>query len=213
MTTRLQVDAHPLLEMGWVEAAFPTVLESVTLSRTASAQMQPGCTAPFSTNDELRKHVRDLLRHGGYKPTGRGKPSSEYLHGVWQSGALPAINAAVDIGNLVSLHTGLPISVVDLDKAREPLSVGIAAEGTSYIFNASGQTIDLGGLLCLRDADGPCANAVKDAQRTKTTPQTRRVLVAVWGTSRLPGRTAQTVQWLSSLLTAHGASVRSSHES
>ncbi len=211
MTTRLQVDAHPLLELGWVEAAFPAPLEAVTLSGTVTALMQPGCHAPMSTHDDLRKHVRDLLRHGGYKPTGRGKPSSEYLHGVWQSGALPVINVAVDIGNMVSLHSGLPISVVDLDKAREPLSVGIATEGTSYIFNASGQTIDLGGLLCLRDADGPCANAVKDAQRTKTTPQTRRVIVTVWGTMAMPGRTEQTVQWLASLLAAHGASVQSSH--
>lgn len=213
MTTRLQVDAHPLLELGWVEAAFPAPLEAVTPSSMVSALMQPGCSAPMSTDDELRRHVRDLLRHGGYKPTGRGKPSSEYLHGVWQSGALPVINVAVDIGNVVSLHSGLPISVVDLDKTREPLSVGIAAEGTSYIFNASGQTIDLGGLLCLQDADGPCANAVKDAQRTKTTPRTRRVIVTVWGTKALAGRTEQTVQWLASLLTAHGAGVRSSHGS
>ncbi len=213
MKTRLQVDAHPLLELGWVEAVFPAPLEAVTLSSTVLALMQPHCSAPMSTDDELRKHVRDLLRHGGYKPTGRGKPSSEYLHGVWQGGALPQINVAVDIGNMVSLHSGLPISVVDLDKACEPLSVGIAAEGMSYIFNVSGQTIDLGGLLCLRDGDGPCANAVKDAQRTKTTPQTRRVIVTVWGTLALPGRTAQTVQWLASLLTAHGASVQSSHAS
>ena len=28
------------------------------------------------------------------------------------------------------------------------------------MFNASGQTIDVGGLLCLFDAEGPCANAV-----------------------------------------------------
>jgi len=47
-------------------------------------------------------------------------------------------------------------------KTRAPLRVGIATMGMSYVFNASGQTIDLAGLLCLFDADGPCANAVKD---------------------------------------------------
>ena len=39
----------------------------------------------------------------------------------------------------------------------------IAAEGAKYAFNASGQEIDLSGLICLCDAAGPCANAVKDA--------------------------------------------------
>jgi DNA/RNA-binding domain of Phe-tRNA-synthetase-like protein len=124
--------------------------------------------------------VRDLLRLGGYKPTGRGKPSSEYLLGIAAQGPLPSINLAVDVCNAVSLHSGIPISVVDLDRVREPLSIRIAEKGSSYVFNAAGQTIDLGGLLCLFDAEGPCANAVKDAQRTKTHAGTTRTLSVVW---------------------------------
>ncbi len=50
-----------------------------------------------------------------------------------------------------------------------------------------GQTIDLSGLLCLFDAEGPCANPVKDAQRTKTSPATTQVRCVVWGTTALPG--------------------------
>ena len=69
--------------------------------------------------------------------------------------------------------------------AAPPLRVGIAPAGSSYVFNASGQTIDLAGLLCLFDADGPCANAVKDAQRTKTHAETRATLNLVWGASAL----------------------------
>ena len=173
--------------------------------------MLPGAKAPFATDDEVKKAVRDLLRQGGYKPTGRGKPSSESLGQAAAEAGLPRINALVDAGNAASLHSGLPISVVDLDRVEGALEVAIAPQGASYPFNASGQVIDLEGLLCLRDAQGPCANAVKDAQRTKTTPQTRRVIVTVWGTMAMPGRTEQTVQWLASLLAAHGASVQSSH--
>jgi hypothetical protein len=73
------------------------------------------------------------------------------------------------------------------------------------VFNASGQTIDLGGLLCLFDADGPCGNAVKDAQRTKTDGGTRRTLSLIWGTVSLPGRAAQTTAWYRSLLEGQGA--------
>ena len=83
--------------------------------------------------------------------------------------------------NAVSLHSGLPISVVDLDRAHAPFRIGVAPSGSSYVFNASGQEIDLGGLLCLFDADGPCGNAVRDAQRTKTRDETRATLSVVWG--------------------------------
>src|SRR6185437_16056779 len=122
-----------------------------------------------------------------------------------REGSLWSINVAVDACNVVSLHSGLPISVVDLDRTREPLRVGLAMAGASYVFNASGQTIDLGGLLCLFDAEGPCANAVKDAQRTKTTPQTRKTLSVVWGTTALPGRAAKAEEWYRSLLESHEA--------
>ena len=100
-----------------------------------------------------------MLRVGGYKPTGRGKPASEYLVRAATEGVLGSINIAVDICNGVSLHSGFPISIVDLGRAREPFRIEIASEGAKFVFNASGQEIDLGGLVCLFDAEGPCAVA------------------------------------------------------
>src|SRR5262249_42415902 len=164
--------------------------------------------APLRSDDAVRESVRALLRHGGVKPTRRSKPAAEYLIKAVRDKRLSPINLAVDACNIVSLHSGLPISVVDLDRAREPLRVGVAPAGASYVFNASGQTIDLGGLLCLFDADGPCANAVKDAQRTKTDDATRRTLSVIWGTNALPGRAAKTAEWHRSLLETHGAATR-----
>ena len=73
------------------------------------------------------------------------------------------------------------------------------------MFNASGQVSDLSGLVCLCDEGGPCANAVKDAQRTKTNDATRRTLSIVWGTSALAGRTARAVAWYRALLEEAGA--------
>ena len=163
--------------------------------------------APLSADDTVRAAVRDLLRHGGYKPTGRGKPASEYLVRAAGDGSLGSINAAVDVCNVVSLHSGLPISVVDLERARPPLRLGVAPEGATYVFNASGQSIDLGGLLCLFDAEGPCANAVKDAQRTKTHPDTRRTFTVLWGTRALPGRAERAHGWYRELLERLGATV------
>lgn len=162
-------------------------------------------SAPMQSDDGVREAVRNLLRQGGFKPTGRSKPASEYLLRAAGDGSLSSINLAVDACNVASLHSGLPISVVDLDRARAPFRVGVAPAGSAYVFNASGQSMDLGGLLCLFDGDGPCANAVKDAQRTKTTRETRRTLSLIWGTLSLPGRAQRTADWYRSLLEKHGA--------
>ena len=196
----LSVDPHPLLDLRAFVTTLPRPLGEMTSPLKLLALLAPDAEAPLTSDDAVRESVRALLRYGGFKPTGRSKPASEYLLKAVREGGLASINVAVDVCNVVSLHSGLPISVVDLDRAREPFRVGVAPPGSSYVFNASGQTIDLGGLLCLFDADGPCANAVKDAQRTKTGPESRRMLSLVWGTVALPGRAGQTETWYRALL-------------
>ena len=202
----VSVASHPSLELGGFVTEFPRPLGEVAsgdalLALLASVE----APAPLRSDDGVRSAVRDLLRHGGYKPTGRGKPASEYLLRAVGEGSLGSINAAVDACNAVSLHSGLPISVVDLALARPPLSVRIAGAGSRYQFNAAGQEIDVSGLLCLCDDAGPCANAVKDAQRTKTHPGTRRTLSLLWGVRGLGDRTSRATAWYRELLAAIGA--------
>jgi DNA/RNA-binding domain of Phe-tRNA-synthetase-like protein len=201
----LTVDPHPLLDLRAFVTVFPRPLGEMTSPPELLALFAPDAPAPLHSDDAVRDAVRALLRHGGFKPTGRSKPASEYLLNASRDGRVAAINPAVDVCNAASLHSGLPMSVVDLDRARPPFRVGVAPAGASYAFNASGQVIDLGGLLCLFDADGPCANAVKDAQRTKTGPDTRRTLTLIWGTTALPGRAGEAESWYRSLLQAQGA--------
>jgi DNA/RNA-binding domain of Phe-tRNA-synthetase-like protein len=201
----LTIDPHPLLDLRVFVTNFPRPLADLPSPPEVVALFSLDAAAPLHSDDNVRETVRQLLRHGGFKPTGRSKPAAEYLIKAAAEGRLATINAAVDVCNAVSLHSGLPISVVDLDRAREPFRVGVAPAGASYAFNASGQTIDVGGLLCLFDAEGACANAVKDAQRTKTTPDTRRTLSLVWGSVNLPGRAEQTTAWYRTLLGECGA--------
>jgi DNA/RNA-binding domain of Phe-tRNA-synthetase-like protein len=204
----LTVDPHPLLDLRAFVTEFPRPLAESPTPPELFALLSEDAAAPMRSDDQVRETVRALLRHGGFKPTGRSKPASEYLLKAVRDKLISSINLAVDVCNIVSFHSGLPVSVVDLDRTREPLRVGVAAGGASYVFNASGQTIDLGGLLCLFDAEGPCANAVKDAQRTKTDAATRRTLSLIWGTTALPGRAARAEEWYRSLLESHGATTR-----
>ncbi len=113
----------------------------------------------------------------------------------------------MDVGNAVSLHSGLPISVVDVDRLRAPVRVELAPPGTRYVFNAAGQEIDLQGLLCLFDAEGPCANAVKDSERTKTSDATTTTLTLIWGATAAANRVDEAVGWAWELLGRVGATV------
>jgi DNA/RNA-binding domain of Phe-tRNA-synthetase-like protein len=203
----LTVDSHPLLDAVVFTTTFPATLSEQPSPEWLVALLRLEASARMSADEAVRGAVRELLRHGGYKPTGRGKPASEYLVRAAGEGKLGAINAAVDACNAVSLHSGLPISVVDLERASPPFRLGVAPPGASYVFNASGQSIDLEGLLCLFDAEGPCANAVKDSQRTKTHGGTRRTLNVLWGTRALPGRAARAFDWYRELLERLGATV------
>ena len=148
-----------------------------------------------------------MLRHGKFKPAGRNKPSPEYLAQAAAEGRLSSINLPVDIGNAVSLHSGLPISVLDVDIAQSPFRIAIAAEGSKYVFNPSGQELDTTDLLCLHDAAGPCGSAVKDSQRTKTHAGTRKILIVIWGVKGWETHVEATRAWCLDILKKIGATV------
>jgi DNA/RNA-binding domain of Phe-tRNA-synthetase-like protein len=204
----IDIAAHPLLRSALFVTEFPTTLGELTTPEPVRALLAGHHAAPLRSDDDVRTAVRQMLRHGGYKPTGRGKPAAEYLARTAAAGPLPSINLAVDACNAVSLHSGLPISLIDLDRATPPLRIALAAAGERYVFNAAGQEIELAGLLCLFDADGPCANAVKDSQRTKTGEGTRRTLSVVWGCAGHEERLATATRWYRELLESAGATTR-----
>lgn len=133
-----------------------------------------------------RLAARDMLRNGRYKPTGRGKPASEYLLRAASEATFPRINAVVDVNNLVSAEAALPISLWDLDRAGVDRYVfRLGAEGEAYVFNASGQALDLHDLVvgCRApngDVSEPSVSPIKDSHATKTTPETRRVAGCIY---------------------------------
>jgi DNA/RNA-binding domain of Phe-tRNA-synthetase-like protein len=201
----LCIEPHPLLRLGAFTSEFLRPLGELSVPAWLGALLALEADTPLRRDEDTRTRIRDLLRHDGYKPTGRGKPSSEYLLRAVGEGALGSINLAVDACNAVSLASALPISVIDLERATPPFSVAVAPQGASYVFNAGGQEIDLSGLLCLCDAEGPCANPVKDSQRTKTSAATRRTLSVVWACTGLEERLARTLGWYRQLLERAGA--------
>src|SRR3954468_1341376 len=126
MALTVSVAEHPLLEVDAFLTRFAHPIGELATPAEILALLEPQASAPICSSDTVRAEVRSLLRHGGFKPAGRSKPASEYLHAVQHEGKFPAINAAVDACNVVSLHSGLPISLVDLDATNGPLRIDLA---------------------------------------------------------------------------------------
>lgn len=196
----ISISPYPDLRIAAFVTEWPEVLGRMGREGWLTDLLALDAPAPIRRSEEVRTAIRNLLRHKGYKPTGRGKPASEYLVKAAEEGLLQPINPAVDVGNAVSLHSGIPISVVDLDKATSPLYIAPGEAGQSYVFNLAGHEIDVEGLLCLHDVVGPCANPVKDAQRTKTNDETRRTLTILWSAESLAGPTDDALAWYLALL-------------
>jgi DNA/RNA-binding domain of Phe-tRNA-synthetase-like protein len=201
----IELAPHPSLRVAAFTTRFPAPLGELAVPEEIVGLLRLEAEAPLAREEVVRAAVRDMLRWGGYKPTGRGKPASEYLVRAAGEGTLGSINLAVDICNAVSLHSGFPISVVDLALARPPFRIEVAPEGASYVFNRAGQVIDLAGLVCLFDAEGPCANAVRDAQRTKTREETVETLSVIWGVTGHEARLEEAERWYRGLLAQVGA--------
>jgi DNA/RNA-binding domain of Phe-tRNA-synthetase-like protein len=202
----VQVEDHPLLRPAAFTTLFPEPLGRMVSPPWLLSALDLDAEVPIQRNEDLRLAVRDMLRHWGHKPAGRGKPASEYLVRAVTRGDLDSINLAVDACNAVSLHSGFPIALVDLDRARTPFRVAPGPQDGSYVFNASGQEMALKGLICLFDREGPCANPVKDAQRTKTHEGTTRTLTVIWGVEGFQDRLAAALEWYQEILERAGAS-------
>jgi DNA/RNA-binding domain of Phe-tRNA-synthetase-like protein len=199
MALTIAIDPHPLLEVAAFVTRAPRPIAELADAPSVPQLGRPGATAPLASSDGIRAAVRDLLRASGFRPSGRSKPSPEYLAGAYAEGRFPRINPLVDLCNVVSLHAALPISLVDAAKLSGPLVIRVAPPGTSYAFNPAGQVLEAAGLLCLWDTSGPSGSPVKDAQRTKTDGSTRVALSVVWGTRALPGRASEAARWYRAL--------------
>ncbi len=180
---------HPDLVVGVVRADGVAVRESGEALRGEIDALARKRREENFPPPEFRKKIRDLLRRGGFKPTGRNKPASEYIAGRAAAGEFPFHTNVVDICNYISLRSGLPISILDLDRAvegGETLEIRFGRKEDSYVFNPAGQVIDLTGLVCVaREGGMALGNPVKDSMESKVTGGTERVIAFVYASRQV----------------------------
>src|SRR5437660_929361 len=123
MATTFSIDPHPLLDLRAFATEFPRPLGEMASPPELLALLSLDAAAPLRSEDSVREAVRNLLRHGGFKPTGRSKPASEYLINVpniFQAEAGDFIRATQRVYRSRQHPTGVRVGILADGKAREP---------------------------------------------------------------------------------------------
>jgi len=124
-----------------------------------------------------------LATRAAYKALGkdpaRYRGSAEaLLRRVIAGKSLPRINAVVDIINLVSVESRLPIGLYDLAHVSGDIVFRAGRAGETYK-GIGKYDLNLEGLPVFCDALGPHGSPTSDSERTMVTSETKNVLTVV----------------------------------
>jgi DNA/RNA-binding domain of Phe-tRNA-synthetase-like protein len=116
---------------------------------------------------------------------------------------MPRINCVVDVINLISVESRLPIGLYDLAHVEGAIEFRAGRAGETYK-GIGKYDLNLEGLPLFADAKGPHGSATSDSERTMVTENTKRVLALIVSFGG-PNGLEQWNQRLGELLTAHAA--------
>jgi DNA/RNA-binding domain of Phe-tRNA-synthetase-like protein len=149
-----------------------------------------------------------LATRAGYKALGkdpaRYRGSAEALLRRLIAGkGMPRINCVVDVINLISVESRLPIGLYDLAHVEGAIEFRAGRAGETYK-GIGKYDLNLEGLPLFADAKGPHGSATSDSERTMVTESTKCVLAIIVSF----GGTSGVQQWnqrLAELLAAYAS--------
>jgi DNA/RNA-binding domain of Phe-tRNA-synthetase-like protein len=195
-------EAAPGMVLGAARAAVRTGPGSEALwgemqaaaSQAAAHPAEPAARAPIAATRELYRRLgKDPSRY-------RGSPEA-LLRRVRAGKELYRIHNVVDVINLVSLRTLLPIGLYDVAKLRPPVTLRPGEAGEAYD-GIGKEQLNLEALPVLADAAGPFGTPTSDSRRTSVTAETREVVAVVFGVTGR-GELEAALEMLGMLLRTH----------
>jgi len=129
--------------------------------------------------------VRSMYKRLGLDPT-KTRPSNEaLLRRIRKGGAIPRVNAMVDVVNWCSVEFQLPYGLYDRAQMHGPVALRMGREGEEYA-GIRKDVVHVAGRLTVADDDGACGNPTSDSARTMVTAATRDALVVVFAPADTP---------------------------
>lgn len=182
----------PKAALGCVQAAVETRATPAELDALLCGQEE--FIAKLPEPRAVLEAAAIVATRAGYKALGkdpaRYRGSAEALLRRLIAGkGMPRINNVVDVINLVSLESRLPIGLYDLTHVEGPIEFRAGRAGETYK-GIGKYDLNLEGLPLFADALGPHGSPTSDSERTMVTEATTRVLaiiISFGGASALDG--------------------------
>lgn len=158
----------------------PTSMALTELMQTTILAVQQRFENKVLSDDPIIQQIRLLFRAVGIDPT-RYRPSGEALiRRALKNEPVRSINPLVDINNICSMQSGLPMGCYDVNTiAGETITVRLGQPDENY--QGVAKSVSITGKLCLADATGAFGSPISDSARTQVTAQTQRCLVVIFG--------------------------------
>jgi len=151
--------------------------------KKAVEEVRSGLTLEGLKDHPVIRAYRDFYWRLGIDPT-KTRPSSEALiRRALRSGSIPLINNVVDLGNVASIKTMVPIGIYDLDKVTLPLTLRRARAGELFCPIGGNPEVLSDRDVVLVDSRGVVVHVFphRDSVHTMVTKETKRILIVACG--------------------------------
>jgi DNA/RNA-binding domain of Phe-tRNA-synthetase-like protein len=171
----------PRVALGCVTARVEAVASPAALTeemKTRDAEIQK---LPFPRGVLASPQVeatRAAYKTLGKDPARYRNSAEALLRRVVGGKGLPVINAVVDVINLVSVESRLPVGLYDLGHVVGEIVFRSGRAGETYK-GIGKYDLNLEGLPVFVDTVGPHGSATSDSERTMVTARTREVLAVI----------------------------------
>jgi DNA/RNA-binding domain of Phe-tRNA-synthetase-like protein len=145
--------------------------------------------------------VRKAYKSLGKDPSRYRGSAEALLRRIVAGKGFPQINAVVDVINLVSVESRMPIGLYDLGHVSGEIVFRAGRAGETYK-GIGKYDLNLEGLPLFSDNAGPHGSATSDSERTMVTAETKEILAVIISFGGADGL-ERWAQRMSALLTQH----------
>jgi len=179
----LRIDAElkqpcPDLRIAWVSGAVTVEKSSDALVALLNHQAAESAKVGEPAAQPEIAATRDAYKRLGKEPSRYRGSAEALLRRVVSGKGLNFINNLVDVNNLVSLESLLPLGAYDLSKVAPEIVFRIGKPGETYK-GIGKDLINIADLPVFADQDGPFGSPTSDSERAMITTATTRFGMAI----------------------------------
>lgn len=132
------------------------------------------------SKDEIIACGRDVYKKLGKSPSKYRLSSEALIRRILQGKGLYRVNNIVDINNLISIKSKLPVGSYDTANISDLITIEKAGEGAKYK-GIGKDLINIENLPVLSDEKGPFGSPTSDSERAMVTENSKNICMIIYG--------------------------------